>query len=86
MKKALLYLIRLATIVMVLAGIVLSLPPITSLYFILFEGAQPGDRIFPDAFVLPLHLSLAFLAVVAGLFWGAYAADRFAVSRLRALA
>ena len=86
MRKVLLYLLRFTTAVMVMAGAILSLPPITSLYFVLFESAQPGDIVFPDSFVLPTHLSLIFLAVVIGLFWGAYVADRFAVSRLRALA
>ena len=86
MKKVLLYLIRLTTVIMAMAAILFSIPPITSLYFLLFEGAHPGDSLSPVAFVLPLHLSLAFLAGVVGLLWGAYVADRFAVSRLRALA
>jgi len=86
MRKLLLYLIRLATVVTVLIGILVALPPVTSLYFMIFEGAQAGDRIFPDAFILPLHFSLAMLVIVAILFCGAYVADRFAVARLRALA
>ena len=86
MKRLFLYFTRLATIIMAMAAIVLSLPPIASLYFILFEGAQPGDSLSPDAFVLPLYMSLDSLALVVGLLWSAYVADRFAVSRLRALA
>lgn len=80
------YLIRLATMVAVLVGFLAALPPLTSLYFMAFEGAKANDRIFPDAFMLPLHASLAILVLVALLFWGAYAADRFAVAKLRALA
>ena len=86
MKRLFLYLTRLATIIMAMAAIVLSLPPIASLYFILFDGAQPGDSLSPEGLVLPLYLSLALLTLVVGLLWGAYVADRFAVSRLRALA
>ncbi len=64
--RALLYLIRLGTVVMVLIGIILSLPPTTSLYFVLFEAAQSGDKIFPDAYVLRPYLSLALLAPLRG--------------------
>ena len=81
-----LYLMRLAAGVVVFIGILMALPPITSLYFMILEGAQAGERIFPDAFILPLHLSFAMLGVVALLFWGAYVADRFAITKLRTLA
>ncbi|MCH6485465.1 hypothetical protein MMG85_18090 [Pseudoxanthomonas sp. LH2527] len=86
MKKVFLYLIRLTTVLMAMTAILLSIPSIASLYFLLFKGAHPGDSLAPDAFVLSLHLSLAALAGVIALLWGAYVADRFAVSRLRALA
>jgi hypothetical protein len=86
MRKLLLYLIRLATIVAVLIGLIAALPAFISLYFMVFEGAKSGEQIFPDAFILPSHYSLAMLGIVALLFWGAYVADRFAVARLRALA
>jgi hypothetical protein len=86
MKKFLLYLIRLTTVVVTLIAIAAALPPVTSLYFMIFEGAQAGDTIFADTFILPLYLSVLMLALAALLLWGAYVADRFAVTRLRALA
>ena len=86
MRRAFLHLIRVATIIMAIVAITLSLFPLTSLYFSLFEGAPPGQDLSPEAFVLPLPLSIAILGGVAGLLWVAYVADRFAVARLRASA
>ena len=86
MKRLFLYFTRLATIIMAMAAIVLSIPPISSLYFMLFKGAQPGDSLSPDVFVLPLYMPLALLVLVVGLLCSAYVADRFVASRLRALA